>query len=110
MGTMLPPPAPDDESEQRLFVEVHGTAPIERVDFIRSGKTASFDGEGKLDLQIERSIPRLKPGEYHYVRVVQKDEGAAWSSPIFVGRRPSPPEPKTRKPDAETKGGADASE
>lgn len=110
MGTMLEPPAPDDESEQRLWVEVHGTAPIERVDFIRSGKTASFDGEGKLDLQIERSIPRLKPGEYHYVRVVQKDEGAAWSSPIFVEHRPTSPEPSPKKTDAETRRGADASD
>ncbi len=38
-----------------------------------------------------RSIPSLKAGEYHYVRVVQEDEGAAWSSPIFV-RGPVPAE------------------
>jgi hypothetical protein len=39
-----------------------------------------------LSLDFERSIPRLQPGEFHYIRVIQKDGGVAWSSPIFVDK------------------------
>ena len=107
MGTMLEVPEEGAPAEQRLRVEVHGTAPIERIDFIRSGKTASLDGEGRLDWEIERSIPRLQPGEYQYVRVVQKDQGAAWSSPIFVKRRPVQLKTDTDTQTTETDRGAD---
>ncbi|MFP6641413.1 MAG: hypothetical protein VCC04_14295, partial [Myxococcota bacterium] len=87
----LAPPGPDAPSEQLLEIEVHGTGPIQSIDLIRSGQTAPVDAEGRMDWRLERSIPRLMPGEYHYVRVVQEDEGAAWSSPIFV-RGPVPAE------------------
>jgi len=30
------------------------------------------------------AIPSLRPGQYVYVRVIQEDGRAAWSSPIFV--------------------------
>ncbi len=89
MGTVLDPPGPDAPSEQSLEIEVYGTGPIQSVDLIRSGQTARLDAEGRKDWSLERSIPRLMPGEYYYVRVVQEDEGAAWSSPIFV-RGPLP--------------------
>jgi len=110
MGTILEPPADDAPREQHLKVEVHGTAPIERIDFIRSGKVASVDGEGRMDWQIERSIPRLHPGEYHYVRVVQKDEGAAWSSPIFASRPRAKELPVGEPADPETSLGAETTE
>jgi hypothetical protein len=37
-----------------------------------------------LSLSLERKIPRLAPGEFHYVRILQEDGGMAWSSPIFA--------------------------
>jgi len=74
----------DADDAQRLVVEVAATAPIERIDLVRSGATASLDGEGRLEVRLERDIPPLRDGEYHYVRVVQRDGGAAWSSPIFA--------------------------
>ena len=37
-----------------------------------------------LTLDFERAIPRLAPGEFHYVRVLEEGGGVAWSSPIFV--------------------------
>ncbi len=70
-------------STRSLRVEVAAVAPIERVDFIRSGLVASVPGEDQRDLSIEREIPALAPGEFLYVRVVQLDGGTAWSSPIY---------------------------
>ena len=40
-------------------------------------------GDERLRFEHTREIPRLMPGEYHYVRAVQLDGGAAWSSPVW---------------------------
>jgi len=69
---------------QRLEIEVVGTAPIARVDLIRSGRSAPIEVEGEREWRHSRSIPPLLAGEYHYVRVVQADQQAAWSSPIYA--------------------------
>jgi hypothetical protein len=86
-----PPPPPS-----MLKVRVVAESAIERVDLIRTDRTAKFvleegtevaglvAADGDRELTLERSIPPLLAGEYHYVRVVQRDGGAAWSSPIFA--------------------------
>ncbi|MDG2052033.1 MAG: CehA/McbA family metallohydrolase [Myxococcota bacterium] len=84
MGSILESNADDPPSTQNLQVEVVGTAPIERIDLIRTGQIARVDGDGQLDLRLSRKIPRLGRGEYHYVRVIQRDGRTAWSSPIFA--------------------------
>ena len=64
---------------------VAGTAPIERVDVIRSGTVVeSLPGEGRRDWGAPLVLDGLTAGEYVYVRVVQEDGGVAWSSPAFV--------------------------
>ena len=79
-----PPGTPELEPAlQRLQIRVVAESPLERVDLIRSGRVAEIPLEGELDWTHERQIPRLLPGEYHYVRVIQADGGAAWSSPIY---------------------------
>ncbi len=80
MGSSLPTPSND----HMLRVRYEATAPIERIDLVRSGRIAHLEGSDRLSLDFERSIPRLQSGEFHYVRVIQKDGGVAWSSPIFV--------------------------
>ena len=35
-------------------------------------------------MRLEETVRDLEPGEYLYVRAVQEDGGAAWSSPFFV--------------------------
>ncbi len=85
MGTTLPPAGDDAAPTQRLRIDVAASAPIERVDLVRSGRVASIPVDGDaLELAHERELPRLGRGEYHYVRVVQRDGHAAWSSPIFA--------------------------
>ena len=70
---------------EHLFVQVIAETPLAAVELVRSG--ALVDGlalDGQLEVTLDREVKDLKPGEYVYVRAVQKDEGAAWSSPIYV--------------------------
>lgn len=85
MGGSLPAQTKDSI----LRVRFEATGAIDHIDLVRSGRIATIDAEGALSIDFERSIPRLNPGEFHYVRIVQQDGGVAWSSPIFVDG-PSP--------------------
>jgi len=67
-----------------LRVRYEATSPIERIDLIRSGRVATLAAPDGLSYSLERKIPRLAPGEFHYVRILQEDGGLAWSSPIFA--------------------------
>jgi hypothetical protein len=82
--TLMGGSLPASMGEQRLRVRYEATGPIERIDLVRSGRIAKIDGENVLSLDLEREIPPLQPGEFHYVRIIQSDGGVAWSSPIFV--------------------------
>lgn len=87
MGSTIPPsPSPDHVLE----VRVSGEAPIARIDIVRSGGVESLPQPGTLDVAIERRLPSLRAGEYLYVRVVQDDDGAAWSSPFFAATDVTP--------------------
>jgi hypothetical protein len=58
---------------------------LERLDLVRSGQVVrTFAGTGSRELRVTEPIGGLASGEYLYVRVVQNDGGAAWSSPFFV--------------------------
>ena len=81
MGSIMDPPS----TTEQAFISVNGTAPIDRVDLVRSGRVAaSFPGDGLLDLQLTFELEGLASGEYVYARTVQEGGGAAWSSPVFV--------------------------
>ncbi len=68
----------------RLSIRAHGTAPIDRVTLVSGGHpVASVPGEGRLDVAFGGDVGPFEPGEHVYVRVVQEDGGAAWSSPFF---------------------------
>jgi hypothetical protein len=85
MGSVLTPASSDT---QHLKFAAAATAPVERVDVIRSGEVVeTLPGEGARELSDERSIPRLRAGDYIYIRIIQQDGGTAWSSPIFVERK-----------------------
>ena len=71
--------------DESLFVQAAGTGPIARVEIVRSGAVVDgVDAEGRLEIRFDRPVTGLHPGEYVYVRVVQQDQGAAWSSPVFI--------------------------
>jgi hypothetical protein len=79
-----------DEAEgvdDLAYVQVIAAAPLEKVELVRSGQLV--DGvmlEGRLEASLTREVEDLRPGEYVYVRAVQEDGGAAWSSPIWIER------------------------
>jgi hypothetical protein len=81
MGSVLE--APETTEELRLLVV--SPAGIDRIEIIRSGQVVErVAGELRREIQLQREIHDLRPGEYLYVRVVQDDGGMAWSSPFFV--------------------------
>jgi hypothetical protein len=82
MGALVPA---SGESVHELRFVIAAPAPVERVDVVRSGEIVSVvPGSGRRELSETLALPPLRPGEYVYVRVVQENGGAAWSSPVYV--------------------------
>jgi hypothetical protein len=68
----------------RLEVQAAAPGPIEAVELVtREGVVSRHPGEGKRSLAVETTLPEFASGDWLYVRVVQSDDGAAWSSPFF---------------------------
>ena len=64
---------------------IAATAPIERIDVIRgNGRIGRVKGEGERDTVGAVEVVPLAPGEWLYLRIVQSDGGAAWTSPFFA--------------------------
>jgi hypothetical protein len=77
----------DADGGRSRSLEVLAVAPgaLERIDLVRSGRVVrTFAATGEREMRLEEPIAGLEVGEYLYVRVVQVDGGAAWSSPFFV--------------------------
>jgi hypothetical protein len=69
----------------KLAVLVVGAAQLEHVDVIRGAAVArSIPGERRERIGFTETLADLRSGEFVYVRAVQVDGGAAWSSPFFV--------------------------
>jgi hypothetical protein len=68
-----------------LQVRAVASGRLERLDLVRSGRVVrSFAAVQEHELRVEEPITGLERGDYLYIRVVQTDGGAAWSSPFFV--------------------------
>jgi hypothetical protein len=62
-----------------------GTAPISRLELVKNGAiVAAKEGDGSLQAALDWSDPAPATGDAVYLRVLQSDGHAAWSSPIFV--------------------------
>ena len=84
MGSIIEASRDEAPADQRLHIEVVAPDPILSVDLVRSGVSVRIPVDGRTEWTLDRAIPTLRPGEYHYVRVTTEGEGAAWSSPIFA--------------------------
>jgi hypothetical protein len=85
MGSVLPAAAEGAPDSQKLEFAVVTEEPIERVEMIRNADVASLPVDPEQSEWSGRlSVPRLQAGEFLYLRVVQVDSGAAWSSPFFA--------------------------
>jgi hypothetical protein len=85
MGSTLPLAKSAPREAPKLAVFAVGTAEFDHIDVIRSGEVIrAAPGEGRRRIGFEQPLADLRAGEYVYVRAVQKDGGAAWSSPFFI--------------------------
>ena len=66
-----------------LVVQAIAPGEIERLDVVRSGQVEGFLCEDRRRCALSIALPDLRAGEYVYVRVVQTDGGAAWTSPFY---------------------------
>jgi hypothetical protein len=54
------------------------------IEIVHNGEIrSSIRGNGSAELDFRYQVTGLSSGDYVYVRVVQEDGGAAWSSPFF---------------------------
>ena len=78
MGSAIAPGA------HLLRVRAAAPVPLARLDVVTArGVLLEVPLEGERDVAFERRLPALPAGAAVYVRVVQEDDGAAWSSPFF---------------------------
>lgn len=86
MGSILDAPEEGEtEGTQILSWEIAAETTLERLDIIRRGEPViSIRLAGERDLAGSLEVPVLGPGDWLYIRVVQRDAGAAWSSPFFI--------------------------
>lgn len=71
--------------EPTLTVQVIAPAPIARVEVIHGREVVqTLAGESRREILARWQVPPLDTGDFVYVRVVQEDGGAAWSSPWFI--------------------------
>jgi hypothetical protein len=68
-----------------IRADLHGTAPIERVEVISAGDNVWAATPGALDVSIREPLPAPDSGEtYYYLRLRQADGHRAWLSPVWV--------------------------
>jgi hypothetical protein len=78
----------------RIVVEVKGTAPIEEIIVLRDGGVIHTLSPQKTRVRFSLTDHTFGASAYYYVRVTQSDRdehgnaSRAWSSPIWVRRRP----------------------
>lgn len=81
MGSILAPKA----GPALCYVRAIACAPIAKIELVRGEKVVeTLPGEGHWDVEAAFQPADLIAGEFLYVRVVQEDGGAAWSSPFFI--------------------------
>ncbi|HYI93701.1 MAG TPA: DUF3604 domain-containing protein [Bryobacteraceae bacterium] len=69
---------------QPMRVEVHGTAPIERVEVVRNSEVwRVFRGSGDTSLKQEVEC-EAADAAFYYLRVRQVDGQRAWTSPVWT--------------------------
>jgi uncharacterized protein DUF3604 len=62
-----------------------GESAIARIEIVKNGAVvASADGGGKSEAKLDWHDAKPAAGDYVYLRVIQIDGHAAWSSPIFT--------------------------
>jgi len=73
----------------KLKIRVEGSAPIYYVTLVRNNRDIYFNGGDSTLCKFTYKDDMIEPGVYcYYVRVQQRDDNMAWSSPIWVNYNP----------------------
>ncbi len=84
MGSEVP------ETARRLKVQVAAPDELEAIELVADGAVVErLEVEGR-SASYEWTLPAGAPERWLYVRVLQRDGGAAWSSPFFPSSRVNP--------------------
>ena len=85
MGSTLEARVLNDQGSEarRLVVRVVAPGPLQQMDLIRSGEVIESVACAGASCSANLPIAAVQAGEYLYLRVLQTDGGAAWSSPYF---------------------------
>ncbi len=71
----------------KMSIRAEGTSSIREVQIVRSGKVLATLSPNRRNVEIDYVDKNPLPGEsYYYVRLVQRDGGRAWGSPIWITR------------------------
>jgi hypothetical protein len=71
--------------EVECKAEVHGVAPLTRIEIIKDGRIAWSEELDDLDVETRWRDPEPTGEEhYYYLHVIQADGHRAWSSPIWI--------------------------
>ena len=73
------------KGDPTLAVQIHGTAPLQRVDVIKDFIYAYTTESKDPTIRFNWTDPDPRPGlSWYYVRVLQTDGQIAWGSPVWV--------------------------
>jgi hypothetical protein len=68
-----------------LTAQLHGTAPVERVQVICNGECVHDQQPRQWDVEVDRVLTAPQSGSaYYYLRLLQADGHRAWTSPVWV--------------------------
>jgi len=76
----------DENKEYKIDIEVHGTDIIKSICFISGDYTIKEVKPNSLDYINSFTVNRV-PGDFIYVRVVQKNGGFLLTSPIYINKQ-----------------------
>jgi hypothetical protein len=83
IGSVVPAPAAGEK--MALYLRVLSPAPLAYIDIVQSDGIARHElTEETWSFETAWELEGLEAGDYLYLRVVQVDQGAAWSSPFFI--------------------------
>ena len=79
----------DCQAPKVLEIEVHGTAPLDRVEILRSNEVIHTFMPGDWDFSQTYVDEEYSTGEdFYQLRIIQSDGNRAWSTPIWVDLAP----------------------
>ena len=87
VGTYLMGDAFESAAAPELTIHVRGTGDLARVVILRDSQAVHAYEPTGAALDATWRDPKPQAGEhYYYIRVEQRDEELAWSSPIWIKR------------------------